>query len=93
MTIPPSFKTATAVLLTLVTFPGVLMTVEPSVVANADICATANGQRVYASGCADVGGAVDCYAPHPRTTLLYPRTSLRHLHLHRHPSFLMSPPA
>jgi|GEM_PF-398253 len=42
-----------------------MATMQPSGVANADVCATANGQRVYASGCVDVAGGVDYYAPPP----------------------------
>lgn len=44
---------------------GAVATVQPSGVARADVCASANGQRVYASGCVDVAGAVDYYAPPP----------------------------
>lgn len=37
----------------------------PTGVASADVCANANGRHVYASGCVDVGAAVDYYAPPP----------------------------
>lgn len=57
--------TVTAATLMLATLPGVLMTIQPGGIANADVCATANGQRVYASGCVDVAGGVDYYAPPP----------------------------
>ena len=42
-----------------------LATVLPAGVANADVCGSANGRHVYASGCVDVAGAVDYYAPPP----------------------------
>lgn len=42
-----------------------IVTMLPSGVASADVCAGAGGQRVYASGCVDVGAAVDYYAPPP----------------------------
>jgi hypothetical protein len=42
-----------------------MVTMQSAAVANADVCASANGQRVYASGCVDVAGAVDYYAPPP----------------------------
>jgi hypothetical protein len=37
----------------------------PAGAANADVCGSANGRHVYASGCVDVAGAVDYYAPPP----------------------------
>jgi hypothetical protein len=42
-----------------------IATALPTGMANADVCASANGQHVYASGCVDVAGAVDYYAPPP----------------------------
>jgi hypothetical protein len=56
---------AAATVFALATMPGAIATMQPSGVANADLCATANGQRVYASGCVDVAGGVDYYAPPP----------------------------
>jgi hypothetical protein len=47
------------------TLAGTIAAVQPSGVASADVCATANGQRVYASGCVDIAGGVDYYAPPP----------------------------
>jgi hypothetical protein len=49
----------------LVSIAGAMVTMQSAAVANADVCASANGQRVYASGCVDVAGAVDYYAPPP----------------------------
>jgi hypothetical protein len=56
---------AAAVFALVATLPGAIATMQPSGVAKADVCATANGQRVYASGCVDVAGGVDYYAPPP----------------------------
>jgi hypothetical protein len=56
---------AAAAVLALATMPGVVATMQPSGVAKADVCATANGRRVYAAGCVDVAGGVDYYAPPP----------------------------
>jgi hypothetical protein len=42
-----------------------IATMLPTGVAGADVCASANGRHVYASGCVDVAGAVDYYAPPP----------------------------
>ncbi|TPG36691.1 hypothetical protein [Mycolicibacterium hodleri] len=56
---------AAAVVFALATVPGAIATIAPSGTARADVCASANGQRVYASGCVDVAGAVDYYAPPP----------------------------
>jgi hypothetical protein len=42
-----------------------LVTVLPTGVASADVCASADGRHVYAAGCVDVAGAVDYYAPPP----------------------------
>jgi hypothetical protein len=47
------------------TIAGALAITQPSGVAHADVCASASGQRVTASGCADISGAIDYYAPPP----------------------------
>jgi hypothetical protein len=63
-----SMRTSAAVAMAvfaLATIDEAIMTIQPTGVALADVCASANGQRVYASGCVDVGGAVDYYAPPP----------------------------
>jgi len=39
--------------------------VVPTGAAGADVCASAGGRHVYASGCVDPGAAVDYYAPPP----------------------------
>lgn len=43
---------------------GAVVIITPSGVAGADVCAGA-GRRIYVSGCVDVAGAVDYYAPPP----------------------------
>jgi hypothetical protein len=45
--------------------PGALAITVPSGTAHADVCASASGQRVTASGCADISGAINYYAPPP----------------------------
>jgi hypothetical protein len=60
-----SMRKPAVFVLSLAAIAGTIATALPSGVANADVCATANGQRVYASGCVDVAGAVDYYAPPP----------------------------
>lgn len=47
-----------------VTTLGAVVIITPSGVAGADVCAGA-GRRIYVSGCVDVAGAVDYYAPPP----------------------------
>lgn len=47
-----------------VTTLGAVVTIQPSGVASADVCASA-GRRIYVSGCVDVAGAVDYYSPPP----------------------------
>jgi hypothetical protein len=56
---------AAAIVVALAIIPGLIATMQPSGVASADVCASANGQRVYASGCVDVAGGIDYYAPPP----------------------------
>jgi hypothetical protein len=53
-----------AAVVALATTLGTVVTVTPSGIASADVCASA-GRRVYLSGCVDVAGAVDYYAPPP----------------------------
>jgi hypothetical protein len=56
---------AGAAIFALATVPGAIAIMHPSAIANADVCASASGQRVTASGCADIAGGVDYYAPPP----------------------------
>lgn len=61
---PPSRRSGVAAA-ALVVFAGVSCAVALPGVAHADVCAGANGRHVYASGCVDVAGAIDYYAPPP----------------------------
>jgi hypothetical protein len=44
--------------------PGAILTIQPTGVANADVCASV-GRRVSVSGCANVADAVAPYVPPP----------------------------
>jgi hypothetical protein len=48
----------------IVAVPGVILTIQPTGVANADVCASA-GRRVQVSGCANIADAVAPYVPPP----------------------------
>ena len=47
-----------------VTTLSAIVTIQPTGAVGADVCASA-GNRIYVSGCVDVAGAVDYYAPPP----------------------------
>jgi hypothetical protein len=49
----------------LATVPGAIATLQPNGTAHADVCASASGQRVAVSGCADIAGGINYYAPPP----------------------------
>lgn len=53
-----------ATIFALASVPAAIVTIVPTGVAGADVCAGA-GRRVYVSGCVDVAGAVDYYALPP----------------------------
>jgi hypothetical protein len=54
---------ATAVL-ALTAVPGVVVTIQPTGVAKADVCASV-GRRVSVSGCANIADTVGAYVPPP----------------------------
>jgi hypothetical protein len=56
-------KTAVAVM-ALATIPGVIVTIAPTGVAGADVCASA-GRRVTVSGCANLSDVMAPYVPPP----------------------------
>jgi hypothetical protein len=53
-----------AAVFALATVPGAFVTIQSPGVARADVCASA-GRRVSVSGCADIAGAINYYAPPP----------------------------
>jgi hypothetical protein len=53
-----------AAALALVTMPGLVVTMGPAGVANADVCASA-GRRVSVSGCANLSDVMAPYVPPP----------------------------
>jgi hypothetical protein len=56
---------AAAAVFALASIPGALAITQPSGTAHADVCASASGQRVTASGCVDIAAGIDYYAPPP----------------------------
>jgi hypothetical protein len=56
--------TAGIAMLAFTSIPGLHGLVEPSAVANADVCASV-GRRVSVSGCTNVAGTVGAYMPPP----------------------------
>ena len=59
-----SWTVTAAGVLALVAIPGAILTIQPTGVANADVCASV-GRRVSVSGCANVAAAVAPYVPPP----------------------------
>ena len=59
-----SFIAAGVTVLALTAIPEIYAVVQPSGVANADVCASV-GRRVSVSGCTDVADTVNSYAPPP----------------------------
>jgi hypothetical protein len=59
-----SWTTAGMALLTLTSIPEISAVVQPSGVANADVCASF-GRRVSVSGCTNVADTVNSYVPPP----------------------------
>lgn len=57
--------TAAAIVVAFATIPGTIAITQPSGIAHADVCASAGGQRVTASGCVDLSAGIDYYAPPP----------------------------
>lgn len=56
---------AAAIVFALTGVPGAVVVIQSPGIARADVCGSAGGRRVYASGCVDVGAAIDYYAPPP----------------------------
>jgi hypothetical protein len=59
-----SFSAAGITVLALTAIPEMCAVVQPSGVANADVCASV-GRRVSVSGCTNVADTVNAYAPPP----------------------------
>jgi hypothetical protein len=59
-----SLTITAASVLAMVAIPGAILTLQPTGVANADVCASA-GRRVQVSGCANIADAVAPYVPPP----------------------------
>ncbi len=59
-----SLTVTAATALAVAAIPGAIFTVQPTGVANADVCASA-GRRVQVSGCANIADAVAPYVPPP----------------------------
>jgi len=56
---------AAAAIFAFAAIPGAVAITQPSGTAHADVCASASGQRVTATGCVDIAAGVDYYAPPP----------------------------
>src|SRR5436305_11965314 len=59
-----SLAVTAASTLAIAAIPGGILIVQPTGIANADVCASA-GRRVQVSGCANVADAVAPYVPPP----------------------------
>lgn len=59
-----SWTVTAATVLAIAAIPGAILTVQPTGVANADVCASA-GRRIQVSGCANIADAVAPYVPPP----------------------------
>jgi hypothetical protein len=59
-----SWTVAAASALAIAAIPGVILTIQPTGTANADVCVS-GGRRVQVSGCANVADAVAPYVPPP----------------------------
>ena len=59
-----SWTVTAAGVLALVAIPGAILTIQPTGVANADVCASA-GRRVTVGGCANIAYAIAPYVPPP----------------------------
>ena|ERR1700712_5022356 len=56
---------AAAAVFAFATIAGAVAITQPSGTAHADVCASASGQRVTATGCVDIAAGIDYYAPPP----------------------------
>lgn len=59
-----SWTVTAATVLAIAAIPGAILTIQPTAVAGADVCASA-GRRVQVSGCANIADAVAPYVPPP----------------------------
>ncbi|HYJ56724.1 MAG TPA: hypothetical protein VEX40_14650 [Mycobacterium sp.] len=59
-----SLRVVVASALAIAAIPGAILIVQPTGVANADVCASV-GRRVQVSGCANLADAVAPYVPPP----------------------------
>jgi hypothetical protein len=59
-----SWTKVAASVMALATIPGAILTIAPSAVAGADVCASA-GRRVQVSGCASLADVMAPYVPPP----------------------------
>jgi hypothetical protein len=59
-----SWSRAATAVLALTAVPAVVVTIRPTSVAKADVCASA-GRRVSVSGCANIADTVGAYVPPP----------------------------
>ena len=59
-----SCTVAAASALAIAAIPGAILTIQPTGVANADVC-VGGGRRVQVSGCANIADAVAPYVPPP----------------------------
>jgi hypothetical protein len=59
-----SWSATAATALAIAAIPGAILTISPTGVADADVCASA-GRRVQVSGCANIADAVAPYVPPP----------------------------
>lgn len=59
-----SLTVSAASVLSACAIPGAILTIQPTGLANADVCASA-GRRVQISGCANLADAIAPYVPPP----------------------------
>jgi hypothetical protein len=59
-----SWTVTAASVLAIAAIPGAILSIQPTGVANADVCVS-GGRRVQVSGCANVADAVAPYVPPP----------------------------
>jgi hypothetical protein len=59
-----SWTLVAATVLALAAVPGAIVVIQPSGVANADVCVS-GGRRISVSGCANIADTVGAYVPPP----------------------------
>ena len=60
-----SWRATAATALAIAAIPAAILVIEPTGVAQADVCASGGGPRVQVSGCANIADAVAPYVPPP----------------------------